>query len=217
MAVNYTFGKAVEIIAKGEDIEAIQDIGKRFPVLMCYASKIVAKAGDDFVVFASKMPEYLTALKVNSALKAEGGDAEDAVEETEGNNDDNKTTDKPADVSKPTKGRRGRPKKVATEDAVEDVEDVAEGGYKSMSAVELFKECEKRGIKTEPKQKASVYIKLLETDDAKNKDVDDDDDWGDDEEDEKSASKSTKATKPAKTTKKETKSEDVDDDDDWDI
>ena len=34
MAVNYSFGKAVEVIAKGEDIEAIQDIGKRFLVLL---------------------------------------------------------------------------------------------------------------------------------------------------------------------------------------
>ena len=75
-----------------------------------------------------------------------------------------------------------------------------------MTAMELFKECKKRGIKTEPKQKASVYIKLLEADDAKqNASADEDDDWGDDEDE--------KPSKPSKKTKKPVE----DDDDDWDI
>lgn len=202
MAVNYSFGKAVEVIAKGEDIEAIQDIGKRFPVLMCYVSKIVAKAGEDFVVFASKLPEHLTALKVNSALKA--GVAADV--EAEAVEDEAPETKSEAE-QKPAKGRRGRPKKNVEEkpeEATEEGTNVAEG-YKAMTAMELFKECKKRGIKTEPKQKASVYIKLLEADDAKqNASEDEDDDWGGDEDE--------KPSKPSKTKKPV-----EDDDDDWDI
>lgn len=205
MAVNYSFGKAVEVIAKGEDIEAIQDIGKRFPVLMCYVSKIVAKAGEDFVVFTSKLPEHLTALKVNSALKA-GAAADVETEATE----DGEPEKEPETESKPTKGRRGRPKKNVeekTEEPSEEDTNVAEG-YKAMTAMELFKECKKRGIKTEPKQKASVYIKLLEADDAKqNASADEDDDWGDDEDE-----KPSKPSKPSKTKKPV-----EDDDDDWDI
>lgn len=205
MAVNYSFGKAVEVIAKGEDIEVIQDIGKRFPVLMCYVSKIVAKAGEDFVVFASKLPEHLTALKVNSALKA--GAAADV--EAEAVEDEAPETKSEAE-QKPAKGRRGRPKKNVDEkpeEATEEDTNVAEG-YKAMTAMELFKECKKRGIKTEPKQKASVYIKLLEADDAKqNASTDEDDDWGDDEDE--------KPSKPSKTSK--TKKPVEDDDDDWDI
>lgn len=203
MAVNYSFGKAVEVIAKGEDIEAIQDIGKRFPVLMCYASKIVAKAGEDFVVFASKLPEHLTALKVNSALKA-GAVVADTETETP---EDEAPETKPEAESKPTKGRRGRPKKNVEEKPEESSDDATDpvDGYKAMTAMELSKECKKRGIKTEPKQKASVYIKLLEADDAKqNASEDEDDDWGDDED--KKPSKPSKTKKPVE-----------DDDDDWDI
>lgn len=206
MAVNYSFGKAVEVIAKGEDIEAIQDIGKRFPVLTCYVSKIVAKAGEDFVVFASKLPEHLTALKVNSALKA-GVVAADA--ETETTEDEAPETKSEAE-QKPTKGRRGRPKKNAEEKPEEPSDDVTDpvDGYKAMTAMELFKECKKRGIKTEPKQKVSVYIKLLEADDAKqNASEDEDDDWGGDEDE-----KPSKPSKPSKTKKPV-----EDDDDDWDI
>ena len=81
--------------------------------------------------------------------------------------------------------------------------------YSSMSVIELFKECKKRKIKVEPKQKASVYIKALEADDkAKAAESDADEDWDDDEEvEEKPSKKSAKASKKSK----------ADDDDAWDI
>ena len=53
-------------------------------------------------------------------------------------------------------------------------------GYAAMNAVELFKLCKQRGINTTPKQKAAVYIELLEADDANNADSgsdDEDDEW----------------------------------------
>lgn len=100
----------------------------------------------------------------------------------------------------------------------EDEEAEEEGGndYEDMTPQELFKECKKRGIKTEPKQKASVYVKLLKADDVKADEADEDEDWDDEGEAEekpaKNAKKSEKPAKPAKPAKK-----DEDDDEDWDI
>ena len=50
-----------------------------------------------------------------------------------------------------------------------------------MNAMQLFKECKKRGIKAAPKKPAKFYVELLEADDAKADDVDDDSDDDDDD------------------------------------
>lgn len=83
MAKNYTFNEAVKIIAKGTDLEAITDIGRRYPVLAHKIAVVTAKAGEEFVDLMGYMPDYLTANKVNSAIKAgitESGSDEDADE-----------------------------------------------------------------------------------------------------------------------------------------
>ena len=85
MAKNYTFNEAVKIIAKGTDLEAITDIGRRYPVLAHKIAVVTAKAGEEFVDLMGYMPDYLTANKVNTAIKAsiaESGSDEDA-EDTE--------------------------------------------------------------------------------------------------------------------------------------
>lgn len=81
MAKNYTFNEAVKIIAKGTDLEAITDIGRRYPVLAHKIAVVTAKAGKEFVDLMGYMPDYLTANKVNTAIKAgitESGSDEDA-------------------------------------------------------------------------------------------------------------------------------------------
>ena len=83
MAKNYTFNEAVKIIAAGTDMEAITDIGRRYPVLATKIAVVAAKAGEDFIDLMSYMPDYLTANKVNSAIKAgitESGSDEDTDE-----------------------------------------------------------------------------------------------------------------------------------------
>lgn len=85
MAKNYTFNEAVKIIAKGTDLEAITDIGRRYPVLAHKIAVVTAKAGEEFVDLMGYMPDYFTANKVNTAIKAgitESGSDEDA-EDTE--------------------------------------------------------------------------------------------------------------------------------------
>ena len=85
MAKNYTIKEAVEIIVEGKDLESITDLGRRYPVLTAKVAAIGAIAGDKFVDFMGYMPDYLTANKVNTAIKAgitESGSDENA-EDTE--------------------------------------------------------------------------------------------------------------------------------------
>lgn len=84
MAKNYTFNEAVAIIAAGKDMEAITDIGRRYPVLAHKIAVVAAKAGEEFVDLMGYMPDYLTANKVNTAIKAgitESGSDEDDTED----------------------------------------------------------------------------------------------------------------------------------------
>ena len=97
---------------------------------------------------------------------------------------------------------------------VEEEEADEDGSYESMTAMELFKECKKRGIKAAPKKPAKFYIDLLKKDDAsKAEDTDaEDEDWDDEEPEEKPVKKAKeKAEKPAK------KAESEEEEDDWDI
>jgi len=87
MAKNYIFNEAVKIIAKGTDLEAITDIGRRYPVLAHKVAVVAAKAGEEFVDLMGYMPDYLSANKVNMAIKASiaesnSDDAEDTEAET---------------------------------------------------------------------------------------------------------------------------------------
>lgn len=95
MAKNYTLNEAVQIIANGQDLEAITDIGRRYPVLLNKITKVAAKAGQDFVDLMGYMPEYLTANKVNSAIKA-------TAQESDGANDEDDTADAPETATKAT-------------------------------------------------------------------------------------------------------------------
>jgi hypothetical protein len=101
----------------------------------------------------------------------------------------------------------------------DEIEEENEGTkYDDMSAMELFKECKKRGIKAAPKKPAKFYVELLVKSDEST-DAEDDEDW-DEEPEEKPAKKVEKKSekkaekKPAKKAEPE---EDEDDGDDWDI
>lgn len=90
--------------------------------------------------------------------------------------------------------------------------------YDGMSAMELFKECKKRGIKAAPKKPAKFYVELLVKSDEST-DAEDDEDW-DEEPEEKPAKKVEKKSEKKvekKPTKKAEPEEDEDDGDDWDI
>lgn len=86
--------------------------------------------------------------------------------------------------AEPKKATAKKPAKKAepVEEDEEDWEDEEEEDtdpYAGKSAMELFKMCQKRGIKTKPKQKADAYVKLLKKADeaeAEEEDTEDDED-----------------------------------------
>lgn len=195
MAKNYTFNEAVKIIAKGTDLEAITDIGRRYPVLAHKIAVVTAKAGEEFVDLMGYMPDYLTANKVNTAIKAgitesgSGDDEDTEAEATEDVGEDATEATAQWDESMSAKqlwdilGKAGKRKLAkstkkadlveackqafgaATEAEAED--DATEANpYEGKSAMELFKECKARKIKAAPKKPAKFYADLLIKDDA---------------------------------------------------
>ncbi len=105
------------------------------------------------------------------------------------------------------------------EEAADDAEETTENPYEGKSAMELFKECKKRGIKAAPKKPAKFYADLLIKADAESDDADDaaeSDDWDEDEapKEEKKAPAKKPAQKAAKPAAKKAEDEG---DDDWDI
>lgn len=246
MAKNYTFAEVARIVRNGTDLEAIADIGRRYPILLHKVTNVVAKAGDEFVGLMNFMPDYLTANKVNTAIKAGiGGSTEsddnDETENIEAETESTETEETAKDYESMSgkelwdllgkAGKRKLAKSTKKADLVEackqafgagnaeaENEDEAEeetteaGAYDGKSAMDLFKECKKRGIKAAPKKPAKFYADLLIKDDAKNSEENEteSEDWDEEEEaPKKPAKKETK--KPAK------KEEANDEDDDWDI
>ena len=195
MAKNYTFNEAVKIIANGTDLEAITDIGRRYPVLAHKIAVVAAKAGEEFVDLMGYMPDYLTANKVNTAIKAgitESGSEDDEDTEAEATEDAGEdATEATAqwDESMGAKqlwdilgkaGKRKLAKSTKKADLVEackqafgvateaeaEAEDTEANPYEGKSAMELFKECKARKIKAAPKKPAKFYVDLLLKDDA---------------------------------------------------
>lgn len=195
MAKNYTFSEAVNIIAEGKDLESITDIGRRYPVLATKVAVVAAKAGEAFTDLMSFMPDYLTANKVNTAIKNSITSAtqdEDAGDEDEKETIEDAGEDAEAtvqwDESMSAKqlwdllGKAGKRKAAKSTkkadlieacrkvfgDAGEDVEDIddeATNPYEGKTAMELFKECKARKIKAAPKKPAKFYADLLLKDD----------------------------------------------------
>lgn len=191
MAKNYTLAEITKIIVEGTDLEQILDVGRRYPILSHKIATIGALAGDKLIDLMNYMPDYVTGNKIDKAMKNSitGEDNEETdVETTE--------EDKPAK----------KPAKKAAKKVEEEVEETDEDNpYAGKNAMDLFKECKKRGLKVKPKQKANVYVQALLEDDAK---ANEDGEEGWDEEE--------KPAKPAKKAAKK-KAEPVEEDDDWDI
>lgn len=87
------------------------------------------------------------------------------------------------ETKKASKGKAKKAEPVVEEDEDDwDTEDDEEKDpYEGKTAMELFKMCKERGIKTKPKQKADAYVKLLKAADAESEaeeaEDDEDDDW----------------------------------------
>jgi hypothetical protein len=154
MAKNYTFAETVEIINAGTDMESITDIGRRFPTLLYKVTKVATKAGEDFVDLMSFMPDYLTANKVNSALKAAVGETTEAED----------ATDADAEETTETKTTKATKKEEATEE-----KDTGETDYESMSGKQLWDILGKAGLRKTAKstKKADLVAACKAMDAAK--------------------------------------------------
>lgn len=130
MAKNYTLTEAIITTHENGDMEALADLGRRYPLLMAKVQRLVAKAGEEAVDLAQYFPEYLSANKVNKAIKdgAPESDAED--EDSDDDVDETPKKKAPAAGGKPAKGKK------ADDDS--DDEDGEESKYASMSSRDLW-------------------------------------------------------------------------------
>ena len=140
MAKNYSIAEAVQIIAENEDITSVTDIGKRYPLLANIITRVATVAGEDFVLFASFLPEHVSANKVNKAIKdfydgAEDADDEDA--DAEEADDDEEEEAEEEEPKKPAK-KAGRPKKAAKVEEEEESDEESDSDYDNMSNKELW-------------------------------------------------------------------------------
>lgn len=240
MAVkNYTLKEAVEIIAEGKDLEAITDLGKRFPILSIKIARLTAKAEKEIIDLMQYMPEYLTIKKVNNAVKTVNDSKAETEDATEAENkpveeETAKEVEEPEEkenksVEPKKRGRKPKAKikAVPVEEPKAEVEDEADeepteaeetaNNYEGKKAVDLFKLCKSRGLKVTTKKSAKYYIDVLKKDDeakakAEAKKADEAEDENDDDWDIEDEPKEVK--KPKKSAFIE---EDEDDDESWDI
>lgn len=188
MAVkNYTLKEAVEIIAEGKDLEAIADLGKRFPILSIKIARLTAKAEKEIIDLMQYMPEYLTIKKVNNAVKTVNDSKAEAEDATEAENkpveeetakeveEPEEKENKPVEPKKRGRKPKAKVKAVAVEEPKAEVEDEADeepteaeetaNNYEGKKAVDLFKLCKSRGLKVTTKKSAKYYIDVLKKDD----------------------------------------------------
>lgn len=127
MAKNYTLTEAIITAHENGDMEALADLGRRYPLLMAKVQRLVAKAGEEAVDLAQYFPEYLSANKVNKAIKdgAPESDAED--EDSDDDVDETPKKKAPAAGGKPAKGKKA-----------DDDSDDEESKYASMSSRDLW-------------------------------------------------------------------------------
>lgn len=147
MAKNYTISEAVQIITENGDNEALMDLGKRYPLLTQKIARVAVKAGEDFVDLMSFMPEYLSANKVNSAIKKMLDEAPDA----DYDDDEDEAEEKSAKKA-PVK----KAKKVDEVDEDDEDDDVEEGGsydYDSMNNAKMYKLLGELGKRKDCKEK----------------------------------------------------------------
>lgn len=212
MAKNWTLAEATHEIFKGDNKETIIDIGRRFPMLLTLVKGSLEGNKEDFVNLIDAIPEYITANKVNTRLKA---DAKENESDESDESDESENVEEKVEEKVEKKGKKAAKK---VEEKVEDESETEVSEYEGKSAQELFKLCKKRGLDVLAKKNAKYYVEKLVADDSSVDDEDDEDDWGEEE----VAKIEKKVKKPAKKDEKKTKkpepeSEPDDDDEDWDI
>ena len=176
MAKNYTPKELFDVIVDGNDIDALTDIGRRYPLLSVKLAKL-CNVSDQVADVLGALPGYLTARKLEKTLR---GGASETVDEAEATDEaDEAEAEAEPEEEKPAPKKRGRKPKAAEPEPEPEAEATEGGKYDGIPAPKLFQECKKRGIKAAPKKPAEFYIKLLEEADASGAATEDDgdEDW----------------------------------------
>lgn len=241
---NWTIKEAVNVINAGTDEAAVKELAKHFPMFF------MAVAKNDLTALANAMGEKFTVRRLDfGGTDSDGADdtegaATETAAETEDVGDLNSMSTKQLMKLCDKRGIKvphyGKNKQfyldalngagAATSEDEGSDDDGDENPYAGKSAMELFKECKKRGVKCEAKKPAKYYVDLLLKADAAAEDTGDgEDDWDDGNADAKGPKKanagkkgaakgSKKAAKPAPKEDDADTDSDVDDDsDDWEI
>ena len=132
MAKNWTLAEATHEIFKGDNKETIIDIGRRFPMLLTLVKGSLEGNKEDFVNLIDAIPEYITANKVNTRLKA------DAKENESDESDESENVEEKVEEKVEKKGKKAAKK---VEEKVEDESETEANEYEGKSAQELFKLC----------------------------------------------------------------------------
>lgn len=168
MAKNWLAYEAAEVLLKGTDLEAVAEIGSRFPLF----TVAVMRDGTEVLCDILKAVPKVTARVVETGLKDLESDT--GVEDTEQEEVQETKTNKKAEKKTVTKKE--------AEEEYEDEEESEDDDYENMTSKELYKLCCDRGISSKCKdRKKSTLIELLKANDA-GEDEEEADDWGEDEE-----------------------------------
>lgn len=169
-----------------ETTEATEEKAEKKPGKKTSAKKEAEADEDDTEDYESMTAQALYKLccsrGISSHCKSRSKAALIEVLEAHDRGELESTKDAKKEKAKPEK--KSAPKKEAEpeEDAEDwdDEENEQEDPYAGKTAMELYKECKKRGINAKPKMKAADYAKLLKADDEAEEpeedDIEDDDD-----------------------------------------
>lgn len=180
MAVRYSMTDAFKVLVENKDAEAMDDIFRRYGGVARKMLRVICGANDidALVELIELVPEYVSMQKVNKINRELAEDVADEDEEPE---------EEPKPKKAPAK-KAAKKAKPAPEPELDDDEDEDEetDPYDGKNARELFELCKERGIKTQPRKRATTYKKLLEEwdlahanepDDVEEEEDDDDEDW----------------------------------------
>ena len=116
MAKNWTAAEAAKVIVEGTDIEAIADIGRRFPVI----SNKLARCNSAVVEVMSTLPEYITIRKLEAAFKNSSDDEEEIEVEIEAPKKKEKKAKKEEKPAKKSPKKEEKKKPVVVDDDDDD-------------------------------------------------------------------------------------------------
>ena len=115
MAKNWSAAEAARVAFEGKNKEAIQDIGKRFPLFLSAASR---GAEGLLEIIGALHPERITARTIEAKLKE--GLEEDSEEVEVEEESSSQETKKHAKSEKPAKGKKAAKVEVEEEDEEEE-------------------------------------------------------------------------------------------------